>query len=477
MCSFGLGVELRSAGAAALEGEETEPDMGDGCDLRTREGNTLQAALDQLEGGGHAVGVYSETRAVDLAAIDGHVRRRSAGFDCCHTVGVKSVCGAEIGGVIVIWMASKLLPVRDYAGRPRISAIIPGRLLHIRFQVQADNSEFDMLAAYMPAPSAGAARRAEISSCWRVLHETMLRLGDLVVLVGDLNAEPAGAGARRIKPALHRALGDGLLQGMMKDLNLKWLGSQRPTFFQAVDRVEGGAREAAGAGTMALALPSAVAPARRMEPSRWYERVGEAPPPTELADARAMVGRRLLVRVAVVGGCHDSGWCLAQVEAEHKRPGTRIAAVRGESRVRPNYDVRLLHDGSMCQMLLAAATYAGDADGPRAPSTHGATAAKYGWVGMWMLLEEIQSAARAAARKFADDGHVGGEDVDVASAARLEGLTRRSWWRAIDEAVVEADVLRAGIEEEAEAEAAEAMPLCLGVRGPALRNCVASRVV
>ena len=66
--------------------------------------------------------------------------------------------------------------------------------------------------------------------------------------------------------------------------------------------MEGGAREAAGAGTMALALPSAVAPARRMEPSRWYERVGEAPPPTELADARAMVGRRLLVRVAVVGG-------------------------------------------------------------------------------------------------------------------------------------------------------------------------------
>ena len=108
-------------------------------------------------------------------------------------------------------------------------------------------------------------------------------------------------------------------------------------------RREGGAREAAGAGTMALALPLAVAPARRMDPSRWYERVGEPPPPTELADARAMVGRRLLVRVAVVGGCHDSGWCLAQVEAEHKRPETRIAAVHGGLRVRLNYDVRLLH--------------------------------------------------------------------------------------------------------------------------------------
>ena len=85
-------------------------------------------------------------------------------LDCCHTVGVKSVCGAEVGGVTVIWTASKLLPVRDYAGRPMISAIIPGRLLHIRFQVQADNSEFDMLAAYMPAPSAGEARRAEMGA-------------------------------------------------------------------------------------------------------------------------------------------------------------------------------------------------------------------------------------------------------------------------------------------------------------------------
>jgi hypothetical protein len=52
----------------------------------------------------------------------------------------------------------------------------------------------------------------------------MLRLGSLVVLVGDLNAEPAEAGARRRKPALHRALGDGLLQGLMKERNLRWLG-------------------------------------------------------------------------------------------------------------------------------------------------------------------------------------------------------------------------------------------------------------
>ena len=128
------------AGAAALEGEEVEPDMGDGCDLLTRESNTLQAALDQLEGGDYAVGVYSETRAVDLAAIDGHVRRRSAGFDCCHTVGVKSVCGAEIGGVTVIWKTSKLLPVKDYEGNPMVSEIVPGRLLRIRFQVRWDGA-------------------------------------------------------------------------------------------------------------------------------------------------------------------------------------------------------------------------------------------------------------------------------------------------------------------------------------------------
>jgi len=56
MCSFGLGVELRDAGAAALEEEEAEPDMGDGCDLLTREDDTLQAALDQLAGGGRVRG-------------------------------------------------------------------------------------------------------------------------------------------------------------------------------------------------------------------------------------------------------------------------------------------------------------------------------------------------------------------------------------------------------------------------------------
>jgi len=81
-----------------------------------------------------------------------------------------------------------------------------------------------------------------------------------------------------------------------------WLGSQRPTYFQAVDRAESGAREAAGEGTTALALPLAVAPARRVEPSRWYERVGGAPLPTTLAGAGAMVERLLLCwRVLHVG--------------------------------------------------------------------------------------------------------------------------------------------------------------------------------
>ena len=170
-------------------------------------------------------------------------------------MGVKSVCGVEIGGVTVIWAVSKLLPVRDCAGKPMVSTLIPGRLLHVRFQVQADNSEFDMLAAYMPAPSADEARRTEIKSCWAILRDTMLRLGSLVVLVGDLNAEPAEAGARRHKPALHRALGDGLLQGLMKERNLRWLGGQRPTYFQAVGSERGGARGADRAAAGAQRAP------------------------------------------------------------------------------------------------------------------------------------------------------------------------------------------------------------------------------
>ena len=99
--------------------------------------------------------------------------------------------------------------------------------------MQADKSEIDLLAAYMPAPAANEARREEIRRDWAVLHAKMLALGDLAVLVGDLNAEPAKAGARRRTPATHRKLADGLLQHMMVDLDLRWLGGQGPTYFQA----------------------------------------------------------------------------------------------------------------------------------------------------------------------------------------------------------------------------------------------------
>ena len=100
--------------------------------------------------------------------INAGLQRRVRAVSHTHNAGpskLRRVCAAEIGGVTVIWKTSKLLPVMDYEGNPMISEIVPGRLLHIRFQVQADNSEFDMLAAYMPAPSANEARRAEIRSC------------------------------------------------------------------------------------------------------------------------------------------------------------------------------------------------------------------------------------------------------------------------------------------------------------------------
>jgi hypothetical protein len=71
-------------------------------------------------------------------------------------------------------------------------------------------------------------------------------------------------------------------------------------------------------------------------------------------------------------------------------------------------------------MLLATATYAGDADGPRAPSTHGATAARFGRVGMWMLLEEVQREERAAARTLADD-------VGTSTVRTLTSRPRRDW--------------------------------------------------
>ena len=143
-----------------------------------------------------------------------------------------------------------MVPVAEYddatqALRPVIRTVIPGRLLRVRFQVLADLSEFELLAAYMPAPASDALRVAEIRRCWQTLREELQRLGEATVLCGDLNAEPEAAGARRAKPALHRALADGLLQQLMRDFDLSWLGKQMPTYFQALTRAARGASSAA----------------------------------------------------------------------------------------------------------------------------------------------------------------------------------------------------------------------------------------
>ena len=111
-----------------------------------------------------------------------------------------------------------LQPAKDYDGKPIIHEVIPGRLVHMRMVVQADKSEFDLLAIYAP----DEARRLEIKTFWHVLHAEALRLGDLVCIVGDFNAEPARAGARRTQAASHRALADGLMQWMMRDLDLRY---------------------------------------------------------------------------------------------------------------------------------------------------------------------------------------------------------------------------------------------------------------
>ena len=54
-----------------------------------------------------------------------------------------------------------------------------------------------------------------------------------------------------------------------------------------------------------------------------------------------------------------------------------LRAVYGGQQFMPDYDVRLLHDSSLCHMHLAAATCAGDINRQRTLSSHGATSANY----------------------------------------------------------------------------------------------------
>ena len=61
--------------------------------------------------------------------------------------------------------------------------------MHARMVVQADKSEFDLLAVYPPAPSFAEGRQREIRAFWEALHDQVIRLGDLVLIAGDFNAE------------------------------------------------------------------------------------------------------------------------------------------------------------------------------------------------------------------------------------------------------------------------------------------------
>ena len=51
---------------------------------------------------------------------------------------------------------------------------------------------------------------------------------------------------------------------------------------------------------------------------------------------------------------------------------------------------------ALCHMHLTAATYAGDIDGPRTPSSHGASSTNCRKAGMWVLLDEGRREGRAA---------------------------------------------------------------------------------
>ena len=81
---------------------------------------------------------------------------------------------------------------------------------------------------------------------------------------------------------------------MMVDLDLRWLGGQGPTYFQA----HGAGAAGVGGEAHAPSASTALVPQGYVPPSRYYERVAVLPSSELLGDAEAMVGLRLLVRVA-----------------------------------------------------------------------------------------------------------------------------------------------------------------------------------
>ena len=94
--------------------------------------------------------------------------------------------GPSAGGVMVVYRIDHL-----YVGKEAHYTLIPGRALVVKFEMLADESEFDLAAIYMPCRGTTGA-----GAVWERLADWVTARRGLL-MAGDMNASPAKTDERR----------------------------------------------------------------------------------------------------------------------------------------------------------------------------------------------------------------------------------------------------------------------------------------
>ena len=225
---------------AASDGEgEEEDDLGDGRDGQAMPDERLADVLQMAETGPNGKAAFfglSETQLDGkmLKAVRGELRK--AGYRVIASAGVKNKYGKEIAGVLFAYDPDKVSVV----GKP--TRVVKGRVLHVTIKMLEDDQELDVIVAYMPQ----SGRPKDMKDSWEPTIALVVKLGEGVLLGGDLNAETykslikvgkdvsKGQTCRPGEIYLYKLMDESL----MGEAVLKRLGKETPTSTRVITTAE-----------------------------------------------------------------------------------------------------------------------------------------------------------------------------------------------------------------------------------------------
>ena len=161
--------------------------LGEGGDLRTEASLGANQVAGCIREGGHSMTVLTDIR-LDRAGVKRFTKlmEGKGPYGVVGETSIKGTGGGLSGGVMVVYRTDHL-----YVGKGAHYTLIPGRALVVKFEVLADESEFDLAAMYMPCRGTTGA-----GAVWeRMADWATARRG--IIMAGDMNASLATTDERR----------------------------------------------------------------------------------------------------------------------------------------------------------------------------------------------------------------------------------------------------------------------------------------